>query len=87
MHGVLVGIQEFSTIARNSIGSKQDTMEVVEITRMYEKIKKIGDGVWETFSEGGFDLEIKKAMRGEVIFQEDAIKIAKILKEAQEEGD
>ena len=85
LHGVLVGIQEFSILARNSIGSKQDTMEVVEITRMYEKIKKIGDGVWETFSEGGFDLEIKKAMRGEVIFQEDAIKIAKILKEAQEE--
>jgi hypothetical protein len=32
--GLLVGIQEFSSIARNSIGSKQITLETVEINRL-----------------------------------------------------
>tara|TARA_B100000683_G_scaffold250466_1_gene265594 strand:- start:197 stop:2674 length:2478 start_codon:yes stop_codon:yes gene_type:complete len=85
LRGVLVGIQDFSTLARNSIGSKQDTIEVVELTRMYQKIKDIGPDVWDDFTSGAFDLEVKKAMRGEPVLNENALTIAKILKEAQEE--
>ena len=83
--GVLVGIQDFSAVARNSIGSKQDTIEVVEITRLYQDIKAIGDDVWDNFTSGVFDLEIKKAMLGETVLNEQALQISKILKKYQED--
>ena len=81
--GILVGIQEFSTLARNSIGSKQDTIEVVELTRLYQAIKDLGDNVWDDFTDGVFDLEIKKAMLGETVLNENALVISKILKKFQ----
>nr|BAR32744.1 putative internal virion protein [uncultured Mediterranean phage uvMED] len=83
--GVLVGIQEFSLVARNSIGSKQDTIEVVELTRMYQAIKDVGDDVWDNFTSGALDLEIKKAMLGETVLNEQALQISKILKSYQED--
>ena len=82
--GILVGIQEFSTLSRNSIGSKQDTAEVVYITEMYQKINQVSDTAWDDFAEGVFDPEIKQAMAGETVLNENAVAIAKILKEAQE---
>ena len=81
--GILVGIQEFSTLARNSIGSKQDTIEVVELTRLYQAIKDLGDNVWDDFTDGIFDLEIKQAMLGETVVNENALVISKILKKFQ----
>ena len=83
LEGILVGIQEFSLIARNSISSKQDTIEVVEIMRMYQKIKNISDTAWDDFIDSKFDIEIKKAMVGETVLNENAVAIAKILKAAQ----
>ena len=85
--GLLVGIQEFSSIARNSIGSKQATIEVVEIGRLYQAIKKIGDDAWESFSEGKMDLEIKKEMRGEKTGVKNAKKIADVLKNLKKNGE
>ena len=82
---LLVGIQEFSSIARNSIGAKQDTIEVVEITRMYQAINKLGDDAWEQFTSGVFDLELKKAMAGETVEVGMVGEIAKILKTSQAE--
>ena len=58
---LLVGIQEYSKIARNSIGAKQDTEEVVELARLYQAINKLGDDAWNQFTKGDFDLELKKA--------------------------
>ena len=91
--GILVGIQEFSSVARNSIGSKQNTIEVVEIGRLYQALrkikvsdeKKIGKDVWEAFSEGKIDIEIKKEMVGESTGVLEAREAAKILKTFQEE--
>tara|TARA_R110000796_G_scaffold85448_2_gene185428 strand:+ start:235 stop:2736 length:2502 start_codon:yes stop_codon:yes gene_type:complete len=85
VQGLLVGIQEFSSIARNSIGSKQATIETVEIGRLYQAIKKIDDGAWDAFSENKMDLEIKKEMRGERTGVKYAKEIADILKTFQED--
>ena len=85
VQGLLVGIQEFSSIARNSIGSKQATIETVEIGRLYQAIKKIDDGAWDAFSENKMDLEIKKEMRGERTGVKYAKEIADVLKTFQED--
>ena len=74
-----MGIQEFSTLSRNSIGSKQDTAEVVFITEMYQKINKISDTAWDDFADGTFDAELKQAMAGETVLNENVLAIAKIL--------
>jgi len=81
---LLVGIQEFSNITRNSIGAKQNTIEVIEVQRLYQAINKLGDDVWEDFTSGVFDLEIKQSMLGETVLNENAQRIAKILKTAQD---
>ena len=83
--GLLVGIQEFSAIARNSIGSKQATMEMVEMGRLYNAIKKVSKDSWDDFSEGKMDLEIKKEMLGVNTGLKNAKEIAQILKKAQED--
>ena len=85
IRGILVGIQEFSTLSRNSIGSKQDTAEVVFIAKMYQKINKISDTAWDDFADGTFDAELKQAMAGETVLNENVLAIAKILKAAQED--
>ena len=69
---LLVGIQEFSNITRNSIGAKLNTIEVIEVQRLYQAINKLGDNVWEDFTSGVFDLEIKQAMLGETVLNENA---------------
>ena len=82
---LLVGIQEYSKIARNSIGAKQDTIEVVELTRLYQAINKLGDDAWNQFTKGDFDLELKKAMKGEIVGVGMVKEIAQILKNSQAE--
>ena len=82
---LLVGIQEYSKIARNSIGAKQDTIEVVELTRLYQAINKLGDDAWNQFTKGDFDLELKKAMKGENVEVGMVKEIAQILKNSQAE--
>ena len=82
---LLVGIQEYSKIARNSIGAKQDTIEVVELTRLYQAINKLGDDAWNQFTKGDFDLELKKAMKGENVEAGMVKEIAQILKNSQAE--
>ena len=82
---LLVGIQEYSKIARNSIGAKQDTIEVVELTRLYQAINKLGDDAWNQFTKGDFDLELKKAMKGENVQAGMVKEIAQILKNSQAE--
>ena len=82
---LLVGIQEYSKIARNSIGAKQDTIEVVELTRLYQAINKLGDDAWNQFTKGDFDLELKKAMKGEIVEVGMVKEIAQILKNSQAE--
>ena len=82
---LLVGIQEYSKIARNSIGAKQDTIEVVELTRLYQAINKLGDDAWNQFTKGDFDLELKRAMAGEIVEVGMVKEIAQILKNSQAE--
>ena len=68
-----------------TLGSKQDTIEVVELSRFYQAVKDLGDDVWDNFTSGVFDLEIKKAMLGETVLNEQALQISKILKSFQED--
>jgi len=82
---ILVGIQEFSLISRNSIGSKQDSMEVVEMGKLYRLINKISKTSWEDFTSGKMDLEIKQEMLGVNTGLKQAKQIAEILKNFQED--
>ena len=83
--GILVGIQKFSQLARNSIGSKQDSMEVVENGKLYQLINKISKTSWEDFTSGKMDLEIKQEMLGVNTGLKQAKQIAEVLKNFQEE--
>ena len=83
--GILVGIQKFSQLARNSIGSKQDSMEVVENGKLYQLINKISKTSWEDFTSGKMDLEIKQEMLGVNTGLKQAKQIAQVLKNFQEE--
>jgi len=83
--GILVGIQKFSQLARNSIGSKQDSMEVVENGKLYQLINKISKTSWEDFTSGKMDLEIKQEMLGVNTGLKQAKQIAQVLKSFQEE--
>lgn len=83
--GILVGIQKFSQLTRNSIGSKQDSMEVVENGKLYQLINKISKTSWEDFTSGKMDLEIKQEMLGVNTGLKQAKQIAQVLKSFQEE--
>ena len=78
---MLVGVQEFSNITRNSIGAKQDTIEVVEAQRLYNAMKS--EGVWDAFDSGKMDLEIKREILGVDTGLQEAKVIAKILQKFQ----
>ena len=81
--GYLVGMQKFSKITRDSIGLKQATLENVEITKLVNDIRNLGDNAWNDFSEGRIDLEIMREMIGEPTGVKGAKDIARILKQSQ----
>jgi len=80
---ILVGVQKFSKITRDSIGAKQDTIEVVEVNRLITEINKLGDNAWRDFSEGQMDIEIMQEMVGITTGVKQAKDIAMILKKYQ----
>ena len=80
---ILVGVQKFSKITRDSIGAKQDTIEVVEVKRLISEIDKLGDNAWRDFSEGQMDVEIMQEMVGITTGVKQAKDIAMILKKYQ----
>ena len=80
---ILVGMQKFSKITRDSIGAKQDTIEVVEVKRFISEIDKLGDNAWRDFSEGQMDIEIMQEMVGITTGVKQAKDIAMILKKYQ----
>jgi hypothetical protein len=83
--GILVGIQKFSQLTRNSIGSKQDTIEIVEIGKLYRLISKVSKTSWDDFTSGKMDLEIKQEMLGVNTGLKQAKQLADILKNFQED--
>ena len=83
--GILVGIQKFSQLARNSIGSKQDTIEIVEIGKLYRLVSKVSKTSWDDFTSGKMDLEIKQEMLGVNTGLKQAKQLADILKSFQED--
>ena len=82
---VLVGNQKFSKIARDSIGSRQQTLEEMYITKFFKEINDISPTAWDSFSSGKMDLEIEDEIRGLVSGNAEAAKIAKALKKVQED--
>ena len=82
---VLVGDQKFSKIARDSIGSRQQTLEEMYITKFFKEINDISPTAWDSFSSGKMDLEIEDEIRGLVSGNAEAAKIAKALKKVQED--
>ena len=76
-------MQKFSKITRDSIGAKQDTIEVVEVKRLISEIDKLGDNAWRDFSEGQMDIEIMQEMVGITTGVKQAKDIAMILKKYQ----
>jgi len=85
VNALLVGIQEFSNIARNSIGSKQRTIENVESNKLFHAINNISKTSWKDFDSGKIDLEIKQEMLGVNTGIKEAKEIANVLKNYQEE--
>jgi len=82
---VLVGNQKFSKIARDSIGSRQQTLEEMYIAKFFKEINDISPTAWDSFSSGKMDLEIEDEIRGLVSGNAEAVKIAKALKKVQED--
>ena len=82
---VLVGNQKFSKIARDSIGSRQQTLEEMYIAKFFKEINDISPTAWDSFSSGKMDLEIENEIRGLVSGNAEAVKIAKALKKVQED--
>jgi hypothetical protein len=85
VEAMLVGIQEFSNITRDSIGSRQKAISERERTKLYNAINNISKNSWEDFSSGKIDLEIKKEMLGINTGIKEAKAIANVLKNSQEE--
>jgi len=85
VRAILVGIQEFSNIARDSIGSRQRTIEDVEANKLFHAINNISKDSWKDFDSGKIDLEIKQEMLGVNTGIKEAKEIANILKTYQEE--
>ena len=80
----LVGIQEFSSISRDSIGARQLTIEEVEKNKLYHSINNISKNSWKDFDSGKIDLEIKQEMYGINTGIKEAKEIAILLKTQQE---
>ena len=99
VEAILVGIQKFSKITRDSIGAKQDTIEVVEVNRLITEINNLGEfdrsKNYLIFSGIGNHLSFKKTLEKnnfkiskEIVFpdhyQYSKNEIEKILSHAEE---
>ena len=80
---ILVGMQKFSKITRDSIGAKQEALEDVLITKLIRKINNISDNAFKDFTDGKMDIEIMNEMLGIPTGIKDAKNLAKVLKEFQ----
>ena len=80
---ILVGMQKFSKITRDSIGAKQQALEDTEITRLVRDINNVSDTAWRDFTDGKMDIEIADEMKGLPTGMKDAKNIAMVLKKFQ----
>ena len=80
---ILVGMQKFSKITRDSIGGKQEALEDVLITKLIRNINNISDNAFKDFADGKMDVEIMNEMLGIPTGIKDAKNLAKVLKEFQ----
>ena len=80
---ILVGMQKFSKITRDSIGAKQEALEDVLITKLIRNINNISDNAFKDFTDGKMDIEIMNEMLGIPTGIKDAKNLAKVLKEFQ----
>jgi len=80
---ILVGMQKFSKITRDSIGAKQQALEDTEITRLVRDINNVNDTAWRDFTDGKMDIEIADEMKGLPTGMKDAKNIAMVLKKFQ----
>jgi len=80
---ILVGMQKFSKITRDSIGAKQQALEDGEITRLVRDINNVSDTAWRDFTDGKMDIEIADEMKGLPTGMKDAKNIAMVLKKFQ----
>jgi hypothetical protein len=80
---ILVGMQKFSKITRDSIGGKQEALEDVLITKLIKNINNISDNAFKDFTDGKMDIEIMNEMLGIPTGIKDAKNLAKVLKEFQ----
>ena len=80
---ILVGMQKFSKITRDSIGGKQEALEDVLITKLIRNINNISDNAFKDFTDGKMDIEIMNEMLGIPTGIKDAKNLAKVLKEFQ----
>ena len=80
---ILVGMQKFSKITRDSIGAKQQALEDTEITRLVRNINNVSDTAWRDFTDGKMDIEIADEMKGLPTGMKDAKNIAMVLKKFQ----
>ena len=80
---ILVGMQKFSKITRDSIGGKQEALEDVLITKLIRSINNISDNAFKDFTDGKMDIEIMNEMLGIPTGIKDAKNLAKVLKEFQ----
>ena len=83
VEAILVGMQKFSKITRDSIGAKQEALEDVLITKLIRNINNISDNAFKDFTDGKMDIEIMNEMLGIPTGIKDAKNLAKVLKEFQ----
>ena len=83
VEAILVGMQKFSKITRDSIGAKQEALEDVLITKLIRNINNISDNAFKNFTDGKMDIEIMNEMLGIPTGIKDAKNLAKVLKEFQ----
>lgn len=80
---ILVGMQKFSKITRDSIGAKQEALEDVLITKLIRQLNDISDTAFKDLGDGKMDVEIMNEMLGIPTGIKDAKEIAKVLKDFQ----
>ena len=80
---ILVGMQKFSKITRDSIGAKQEALEDVLITKLIRQLNDISDTAFKDLADGKMDVEIMNEMLGIPTGIKDAAEIAKVLKDFQ----
>jgi len=74
---ILVGMQKFSKITRDSIGAKQEALEDVLITKLIRQLNDISDTAFKDLGDGKMDVEIMNEMLGIPTGIKDAKKLLK----------